>query len=203
IKFEGLHAFNTPCKTFAIHPRDHDNPYDDAHPEEENSLKRQNTFKHGTYVFGESSSGPEKIVLSLHKFPVVIFLDDDIEERTSRWVEKFFIRSIVIWEGVHEFQLGVESYQQKVNLTAPTITFPVIEKHKMFPIVSESVYGIIYKNSKKEKRHGYVTPSLSKEDAEYLQLFKEETEEWLKHRDQIRRWEMYVNERPLGSRRER
>nr|GEY05560.1 hypothetical protein [Tanacetum cinerariifolium] len=57
IKFEGLHAFNTPCKTFAIHPRDHDNPYDDAHPEGENSLKRQNTFKHGTYVFGESSSG--------------------------------------------------------------------------------------------------------------------------------------------------
>ncbi|GJU68468.1 hypothetical protein Tco_1254727 [Tanacetum coccineum] len=30
----------------------------------------------------------EKFVLSLHKFPVVIFLDDDIEERTSRWVDK-------------------------------------------------------------------------------------------------------------------
>nr|GEX04688.1 hypothetical protein [Tanacetum cinerariifolium] len=33
-------------------------------------------------------SGPEKIVLSLHKFPVVILNDDDIEERTSRWVNK-------------------------------------------------------------------------------------------------------------------
>ncbi|GJZ89483.1 hypothetical protein Tco_0661265 [Tanacetum coccineum] len=32
--------------------------------------------------------GPEKIVMSLHKFPAVIFLDDDIEERTSRWVDK-------------------------------------------------------------------------------------------------------------------
>ncbi|GJV31928.1 retrovirus-related pol polyprotein from transposon TNT 1-94 [Tanacetum coccineum] len=30
--------------------------------------------------------GPEKIVLSLHKFPAIIFNDDDIEERTSRWV---------------------------------------------------------------------------------------------------------------------
>ncbi|GJY28331.1 hypothetical protein Tco_0404098 [Tanacetum coccineum] len=33
-------------------------------------------------------SWPEKIVLSLHKFPVIIFNDVDIEERTSRWVNK-------------------------------------------------------------------------------------------------------------------
>ncbi|GKB30611.1 putative reverse transcriptase domain-containing protein [Tanacetum coccineum] len=32
--------------------------------------------------------GPEKIVLSLHKFLAVIFNDDDIKERTSRWVNK-------------------------------------------------------------------------------------------------------------------
>ncbi|GJZ66795.1 hypothetical protein Tco_0630035 [Tanacetum coccineum] len=87
----------------------------------------------------------------------------------------------------------------------------------MFSIVSEPVYGNIYKNNKKEKRvmrhqevhkfcdatlkrvlerfksynnnvkHGYVTPSLSKEDVEYLQLFEEEIEEWLKHRDHMRR----------------
>nr|GEV24654.1 integrase, catalytic region, zinc finger, CCHC-type, peptidase aspartic, catalytic [Tanacetum cinerariifolium] len=31
---------------------------------------------------------PEKIVLSLHKFPIVVFNDDDIEKRTSRWVNK-------------------------------------------------------------------------------------------------------------------
>ncbi|GKA32609.1 hypothetical protein Tco_0718976 [Tanacetum coccineum] len=36
----------------------------------------------------KGSSGPEKIVLSLHKFPTIIFNDDDIEERTSRWVNK-------------------------------------------------------------------------------------------------------------------
>ncbi|GKC47541.1 hypothetical protein Tco_1065263, partial [Tanacetum coccineum] len=95
-------------------------------------------------------------------------------------------------------KLGMESYHQKVNHTAPTITFPGIEKYKMFSIVSEPVYEIIYKNSKKEKRvmrhqevykfcdatlkkvleglksynnnvkHGYVTPSPSKEDVEYL-----------------------------------
>ncbi|GKF04066.1 hypothetical protein Tco_0034734, partial [Tanacetum coccineum] len=121
---------------------------------------------------------------------------------------------------------------KKVNLTASTITFPSIEKYTVFSIVSEPVYGLIYKNSKKEKRvmrhqevhkfcdatlkrgleglksynndvkHGYVTPSLSNEDVEYLQLFEEEVEERLKQRDQMRRCEIYVNGRPLGSRRE-
>ncbi|GJW16068.1 hypothetical protein Tco_0020201 [Tanacetum coccineum] len=113
-----------------------------------------------------------------------------------------------------------------------TITFPGIKKYEMFSIITDLVYGIIYKNSKKEKRvmrhqeihklcdatlkrvleglksynnnvkYGYVTSSLSKEDVEYLQLFAEEIEERLKRRDQMRRWEIYVNERPLGSRRE-
>ncbi|GKD48192.1 hypothetical protein Tco_1277168 [Tanacetum coccineum] len=36
----------------------------------------------------KGNSGPEKIVMSLYKFPAVIFSDDDIEERTSRWVDK-------------------------------------------------------------------------------------------------------------------
>nr|GEX56541.1 hypothetical protein [Tanacetum cinerariifolium] len=134
---------------------------------------------------------------------------------------------------IHDFQLGVESYQQKVNLTAPTITFLDIEKYKLFSIISEPVYGIIYKNNKKEKRvmrhqkvhkffdatlkrvlkelksynnnvkHGYVTLSLSREDVEYLQLFEEEIKERLKHRNLMRCYEMYVNGRPLGSRKER
>ncbi|GJV69088.1 retrovirus-related pol polyprotein from transposon TNT 1-94 [Tanacetum coccineum] len=111
----------------------------------------------------KGNSGPEKIVLSLHKFPTIVFNDDDIEERTSRWVNKcikkfnpyaryVFIRSSVIWERVHDFQLGIESYQQKINLTAPTITFLGIEEYDVFSIVYEPVHGIIYTNSKKEKR---------------------------------------------------
>nr|GEY10873.1 hypothetical protein [Tanacetum cinerariifolium] len=99
---------------------------------------------------------------------------NEYAETCLLWSLSVFIRSTVIWERVHDFQL---------------------------------VYGIIYKNSKKEKRvmrhqeihklcdvtlkrvlewlksynidvkHGYITPSLSKEDDEYLQLFEEEIEE--------------------------
>nr|GEU93443.1 hypothetical protein [Tanacetum cinerariifolium] len=36
----------------------------------------------------KGNSGPEKFILSLHKFPIVIFLDDDNEERTSKLVDK-------------------------------------------------------------------------------------------------------------------
>ncbi|GJU90501.1 retrovirus-related pol polyprotein from transposon TNT 1-94 [Tanacetum coccineum] len=347
-------------RTPAVRPRDQDNPHDDAHPEGENSAKRQKTSEyeamcleshhldkctagdeHQYHVdqmknflqsdivwesrkeilvsshlrkttplvyscqrdpeaptlslinqdllyLKKGNSGPEKIVLSLHKFPAINFNDDDIEERTSRWVNKcvkkfnpyarygvdhwknphakifyirkqkepgkpkeeiysnskiiqiqdcnflsVFIRSSVIWERVHDFQLGIESYQQKVNLTAPTMTFPGIEDHEMFSIIYEPVHGIIYKNSKKEKRvmrhseihkfcdatlnrvleglksynndvkYGYVQKDLTKDETEYLKLFEEEIEERLKHRRQMRRWEMYVNGRPLGSRRER
>ncbi|GJZ19483.1 hypothetical protein Tco_0556073 [Tanacetum coccineum] len=295
----------------------------------------------------KGNSGPEKIVLSLHKFPAIVFNDDDIEERTSRWVNKcikkfnpyarygvenwknphakifyirrqkepgrpkeeiysnskivqviktywelghehkfiteivarrandcivsitepdyknlnkndiedmyllivnnkvpdyantgllwslsVFIRSSVIWERVHDFQLGIESYQQKINLTAPTITFPGIEEYDVFSIVYEPVHGIIYTNSKKEKRvmrhseihkfcdatlrrtleglksyyndvkYGYVQKELTNDEVEFLKLFEEEIEVRLNYRDQMRRWEMYVNGRPLGPRRE-
>nr|GEZ01536.1 hypothetical protein [Tanacetum cinerariifolium] len=143
--------------TPAICLRDQDDPYDDAHPDGDNSAKRQ---KYEAYVSEESSSGqdnkqeqaplpsgnqeqadnydfwtdsyalnddeiptkqvsqdiikerdpeapalslinqdllylkkgnsgPEKIVLSLHKFQAVVFNDDDIEEINSRWVNKY------------------------------------------------------------------------------------------------------------------
>ncbi|GJV50130.1 hypothetical protein Tco_1440342, partial [Tanacetum coccineum] len=295
----------------------------------------------------KGNSGPEKIVLSLHKFPAIVFNDDDIEERTSRWVNKcikkfnpyarygvenwknphakifyirrqkepgrpkeeiysnskivqviktfwelghehkfiteivarrandcivsitepdyknlnkndiedmyllimnnkvpdyadtgllwslsVFIRSLVIWERVHDFQLGI-CYQQKINLTAPTITFLGIEECDVFSIVYEPVHGIIYTNSKKEKRvmrpseihkfcdatlrrtleglksyyndvkYGYVQKELTNDELEFLKLFEEEIEVRLKYRDQMRRWEMYVNGRPLGPMRER
>ncbi|GJU43572.1 retrovirus-related pol polyprotein from transposon TNT 1-94 [Tanacetum coccineum] len=95
---------------------------------------------------------------------------------------------------------------KKVNLTAPTISFPRVEKHKMLSIIYGPVHGIIYKNSKKEKRvmrhseihkfydatliivleglksynndikYGYVQRELTNDEVEYLKLFEEEIE---------------------------
>ncbi|GJU70819.1 hypothetical protein Tco_1262224 [Tanacetum coccineum] len=130
----------------------------------------------------------------------------DYAETGLLWPLSVFIRSSVIWERVHDFQLRIESYQQKVNLTAPTISFPRIEKHKMFSIIYEPVHGIIYKNIKKEKRmmrhleihkfcdatlnrvleglksynndvkYGHIQRDLTEDEVEYLKLFEEEIE---------------------------
>ncbi|GJU61596.1 hypothetical protein Tco_1243431 [Tanacetum coccineum] len=95
---------------------------------------------------------------------------DDYAETGFLWSLSVFIRSTVIWERVHDFQLGVETYQRQVNLTTPTITFLGIEKYNVFFIVTEPVYGIIYKNNKKEKRvmrhqevHKFYDATLKKE----------------------------------------
>ncbi|GJZ34675.1 hypothetical protein Tco_0580492 [Tanacetum coccineum] len=168
---------------------------------------------------------------------------------------KNFLKSDIVWESrkeilvsphprkttplVHSCQKDPEApalslinqdllYQQKVNLTAPTMTFPGIKDHEMFSIIYEPVHGIIYKNSKKEKRvmrhseihkfcdamlnrvleglksynndikYEYVQKDLTKDEAKYLKLL----EERLKHRRLMRRWEMFMNKRPLGPRRE-
>ncbi|GKE25288.1 hypothetical protein Tco_1436800 [Tanacetum coccineum] len=58
------------------------------------------------------------------------------------------------------------------------------------------------KSYNNDVKYGYIQRELTKEDVEYLQLFEEEIEERLKYRNQMRRWEMYVNGRPLGPRRE-
>ncbi|GJW57403.1 hypothetical protein Tco_0104134 [Tanacetum coccineum] len=263
----------------------------------------------------KGNSGPEKIVLSLHKFPAIIFNDDDIEERTSRWVNKcvkkfnpyarygvehwknphakiFYIRkqkepgkskeeiysnSKIIqviktyWELGHEHKFITEIVARRANdcivsITKPDyknlnkndiediyllimngkcmtsnlelkvinrrlislhqqITFLGIEEHEMFSIIHEHVHGIIYKNSKKEKRvmrhseihkfydtmlnrvleglksynndvkYGYVQKDLTKDKIEYLELFEDEIEERLKHQRQMRRWEMKSSKR--------
>ncbi|GKF78166.1 hypothetical protein Tco_0230636, partial [Tanacetum coccineum] len=46
-------------------------------------------MNHDLLHLKKGSTGPEKIVLSLYKFPAVNFPDDDIEERTSRRVNKY------------------------------------------------------------------------------------------------------------------
>ncbi|GJW44014.1 hypothetical protein Tco_0072813 [Tanacetum coccineum] len=171
------------------------------------------------------NSGPEKIVLSLHKFPAIIFNDDDIEEQTSRWVNKCVKKfnpyaryGVEHWKNPHSKIFYIRKQKengkpkeeiylnskivQKVNLTAPTMTFPELKIMKCSLLIYEPVHGLYYKMRKKEKLDDTLQRfiNLTKDETEYLKLFEEEIEA---HRRHIRRWEMYMNGRPLGSRRER
>ncbi|GJY18578.1 hypothetical protein Tco_0390069 [Tanacetum coccineum] len=125
------------------------------------------------------------------------------------WSLSVFIRSSVIWERVHDFQLGIESYQQKINLTAPTITFPGIEEYDVFSIIHKFCDATLrrtlegLKSYYNDVKYGYVQKDLTNDEVDFLKLFGEEIEVRLNYQDQMRRWEMYVNGRPLGPRRER
>ncbi|GJS46325.1 hypothetical protein Tco_0596446 [Tanacetum coccineum] len=55
---------------------------------------------------------------------------------------------------------GIKSYQIKVNLTAPTLTFPSIEEHDPYSIVEKPTTGLIYLNNKDEKRVMYLVEIL-------------------------------------------
>ncbi|GKE10169.1 hypothetical protein Tco_1413720, partial [Tanacetum coccineum] len=97
IKFKRLQVAITPCRPSAVWPRDQDDPHEDAHLEGENIVQscQRDPKAPGLPLVNQDllylkkgNSGPEKIVLSLHKFPAVIFPDNDIEERTFRWVDK-------------------------------------------------------------------------------------------------------------------
>ncbi|GJY35153.1 hypothetical protein Tco_0420531 [Tanacetum coccineum] len=70
-------------------------------------------------------------------------------------------------------KLGIESYQIKVNLTASTLTFPRIEAHEPFSIVDKPSTGLIYLNSKDEKRVMYLIETVKFCDAILEKVLKE------------------------------
>ncbi|GJU54573.1 hypothetical protein Tco_1228287 [Tanacetum coccineum] len=147
-------------------------------------------------------------VFSLHKIHATSFPDDDLEELLTRWA-------------------GIESYQIRVNLIAPTLTIPGIETLSLYLIITDPFIGIVYENSKKDRRvmnidellkfcdatlekglknvreinvearHGFKDPPLSIADQEIMVLFEEEIQERLKYRRQMRRCETYMNGRPI------
>ncbi|GJY47110.1 hypothetical protein Tco_0436173 [Tanacetum coccineum] len=140
-----------------------------------------------------------------------------------------FIRSCVIWERVHDFQRGIESYQIRVNLTAPTLTFPGIDEHTSYSIIDKPQKSLIYLNSKVEKRVMYLVeifkfcdatletvlkgvklrmfeskflkkpPLLSDLDQDIIKAYEREISKRLSHQQQMRRWESFVNGIPILS----
>ncbi|GKA15490.1 hypothetical protein Tco_0695237 [Tanacetum coccineum] len=64
---------------------------------------------------------------------------------------RMFTRSLILKRRIEDLQLGVESYQKKLNITKPQKTFPEIEfKEPYTP--SYDPPGIVYKDLDKQKR---------------------------------------------------
>ncbi|GKC64357.1 hypothetical protein Tco_1096955 [Tanacetum coccineum] len=75
-----------------------------------------------------------------------------------------YMKNQIVWESRQEDKThdlksaekmgsqGIEIYQMKVNLTTPTITIPGIKTIPPYPVIGDPFVGIIYENSKKERR---------------------------------------------------
>nr|GEU31813.1 hypothetical protein [Tanacetum cinerariifolium] len=144
-----------------------------------------------------------------------------------------FIVNQIVWESRKEYirrpvpkplifygpqvEQGIKSYQVKVNLIAPTFTFLGIKAHESYSIVDKPTTGLIYLNSKNEKRVMYLVeivkfcdatlekvlkevklkifqsepwnkpPLLGELDRDIMRVFEREIIKRLRHREQIRR----------------
>ncbi|GKF40502.1 hypothetical protein Tco_0120563, partial [Tanacetum coccineum] len=75
-----------------------------------------------------------------------------IEERLAFNVSlRMFTRSIVIQRRVEDLQLGVESYQKKLNLTKPDTYIPDLKRREAY-IAYSNPRGFIYQNKDKKNR---------------------------------------------------
>nr|GEX45800.1 DNA binding,ATP binding protein [Tanacetum cinerariifolium] len=142
MKFERLHVLQSTCRTPAVRPRDQDDPHDDAHLEGENSAKRQKTSEYEACVSGESSfgqkgnPGPEKTVLSLHKFPLMMMMISNNElldgkhKEPRKPKEVIYSNSKIIqviktyWEPGHEHKFITKIIARRTNECIVSITEP-------------------------------------------------------------------------------
>nr|GEX03839.1 hypothetical protein [Tanacetum cinerariifolium] len=94
-------------RPYTICSRDQEDPYDDAHPEGENDVKRQKTSEHGTYVYGESDSyaiDDDKLLTEKASQDLVDEMSQVVDEAKLR-------KNDVVWESKKE--ILVSPYPQR------------------------------------------------------------------------------------------
>ncbi|GJZ29548.1 hypothetical protein Tco_0574195 [Tanacetum coccineum] len=143
--------------------------------------------------------GPQR---NLNKLPRYLYNKDLFFLKYGNTEEK----SCVIWERVHDFQLGIESYHIKINLTAPTLIFPSIKECDPFSILEELSK---FYNDALEKMLNEVklkifqieflkkAPLLGSLDLMIMKAYEREIKKRLSHHEQMRRWDSFVNGRPI------
>ncbi|GJW58112.1 hypothetical protein Tco_0104843 [Tanacetum coccineum] len=131
-----------------------------------------------------------------------LFLNKKFNHRENKLLNFLmtFIRSWVIWERVHDFQMGIESYQTRTNLTSPTLIFHGIEAYDPYSIFCDAMLERVLNEVKLkifETEFWKKAPLLGELDLGIMKAFKIEIIKRLRHREQMRRWESFVNGRPI------
>ncbi|GJT20022.1 putative reverse transcriptase domain-containing protein [Tanacetum coccineum] len=135
----------------------------------------------------------KKYVLSLHNIHATSFLENDLEDKLTRWVQRIEneaktvqgsgLAGLAGLKAVND-ELGIESYQMKVNLIAPTLTIPSIDELNPLSIID--VPFVVLKEVKLkifEFEYKMKNPVLGDLDLKIMKAFERETEKRLKHYD--------------------
>ncbi|GJQ94936.1 hypothetical protein Tco_0006075 [Tanacetum coccineum] len=118
------------------------------------------TTKVGSEIVGIEYMVPtllSVVSVSVKKLHGYGYLEEILVRIADRQVYKFkealrmFTRSLIIKRQVEDLQLGVESYQKKLNIIAPQKTFPEIEFKELYT-PSYKPPGVIYEDLNKQKR---------------------------------------------------
>nr|GEX85846.1 integrase, catalytic region, zinc finger, CCHC-type, peptidase aspartic, catalytic [Tanacetum cinerariifolium] len=105
-KFKRLYMSNTLCRPSTIHPREKDDLHDDAHPERENSAKRQKTSEHGTYVIRESSSDDDEFLTEKVSQELVEEISQTVDEAKLRKVVNEMLRQRCTSGDEHKYHIN-------------------------------------------------------------------------------------------------
>nr|GEU49910.1 potassium channel AKT1-like [Tanacetum cinerariifolium] len=207
-----------PCiATTIIEDRDTFRSEDDAPPEREKRVKRlrlrkvqslQGVLRLRIQLKIQLLIKEKKFILSLHKIHAEPFLEVDLEEKMNRWVRK-------------EFQTFNEDVRLLIQHWKDSWHKRVYKQNQ------RRVRSLIYLNSKDERWVMYLTetmkfcdatlenglkevklkifqlepwrkpPLLDELDRDILRAFEREITKQLSHREQMRRWEYFMTERPI------
>ncbi|GJW06766.1 hypothetical protein Tco_1569189, partial [Tanacetum coccineum] len=94
-------------------------------------------------------------------------------------------------------KLGIESYQIRINLTTPTLIFSGIEACDPYSVVDKPTTSLIYLKSKEETMFLKKDPLLGGLDLDIMKAYEREITKHLRHHEQMRRWESFLNRRSI------
>ncbi|GJR66673.1 hypothetical protein Tco_0012738 [Tanacetum coccineum] len=168
----------------------------------------------------------KKYILSLHKIHAERFPEADLEEKMNRWVRKAFKTfneeaRLTIQHWKHSWHKRVYNQNQRKVRDNPEDYF---SKHKITEVVritTDQPHGLDFLELKHMSRTLYFVmqhwkkvlkevklkifqsepwkkpPLLGELDRDILRAFEREITKRLSHREQMKRWESFVNERPI------
>ncbi|GKA83715.1 hypothetical protein Tco_0805310 [Tanacetum coccineum] len=115
MKFERNMVPQTACRTPAVRPRDQERILMILNPERENSKRQKTSDQDDDFDFWTDSYASDDDEISTKQVSQDIIEEVSANPLMKLSLEDVFIRSTVIWERVHDFQLGIESYQHRMT----------------------------------------------------------------------------------------